>query len=201
MSLKFQYNKTALQALNKQLNIRLRALPTLKNKESALRMEVKAAKAETRKLAADLEEVIRGQDKNLRMWNEFDSDLVSVDEVKLGFRKIAGEKIPQLDEVVFDTKEFDVFVEPKWFLDGIEVLKELFRLVIEKDIAERKMEMLEHARKKTTQKVNLYEKVQIPEYEDAIQKIKRYLEDEENLAKAAQKIVKKRQQNAEEAAL
>ncbi len=201
MSLKFQYNKTALQALNKQLNIRLRALPTLKNKESALRMEVKIAKAETKKLAADLEEVIHGQDKNLRMWNEFDSGLVSVKEVKLGFRKIAGEKIPQLDEVVFDTKEFDVFAEPKWFLDGIEVLKELFRLVIEKDIAERKMEMLEYARKKTTQKVNLYEKVQIPEYEDAIQKIKRYLEDEENLAKAAQKIVKKRQQNAEEAAL
>src|SRR6056297_1217018 len=197
MSLKFQYNKTALQALNKQLNIRLRALPTLKNKESALRMEVKIAKAETKKLAADLEEVIHGQDKNLRMWNEFDSGLVSVKEVKLGFRKIAGEKIPQLDEVVFDTKEFDVFAEPKWFLDGIEVLKELFRLVIEKDIAERKMEMLEYARKKTTQKVNLYEKVQIPEYEDAIQKIKRYLEDEENLAKAAQKIVKKRQQNAE----
>jgi len=201
MSLKFQYNKTALQALNKQLNIRLRALPTLKNKESALRMEVKIAKAETKKLAADLEEVIHGQDKNLRMWNEFDSGLMSVKEVKLGFRKIAGEKIPQLDEVVFDTKEFDVFAEPKWFLDGIEVLKELFRLVIEKDIAERKMEMLEYARKKTTQKVNLYEKVQIPEYEDAIQKIKRYLEDEENLAKAAQKIVKKRQQNAEEAAL
>lgn len=201
MSLKFQYNKTALQALNKQLNIRLRALPTLKNKESALRMEVKMAKAETRKLAADLEEVIRGQDKNLRMWKEFDSGLVSVKEVKLGSRKIAGEKIPQLDEVVFDTKDFDVFVEPKWFLDGIEVLKELFRLVIERDIAEKKMEMLEHARKKTTQKVNLYEKVQIPEYEDAIQKIKRYLEDEENLAKAAQKIVKKRQQNAEEAAL
>jgi V/A-type H+-transporting ATPase subunit D len=159
------------------------------------------AKAETRKLAADLEEVIRGQDKNLRMWKEFDSGLVSVKEVKLGSRKIAGEKIPQLDEVVFDTKDFDVFVEPKWFLDGIEVLKELFRLVIERDIAEKKMEMLEHARKKTTQKVNLYEKVQIPEYEDAIQKIKRYLEDEENLAKAAQKIVKKRQQNAEEAAL
>jgi V/A-type H+-transporting ATPase subunit D len=54
------------------------------------------------------------------------------------------------------------------------------------------MERLEFARKKTTQKVNLYEKVQIPGYEDAIRKIERYLEDEENLAKAAQKIVKKR---------
>jgi V/A-type H+-transporting ATPase subunit D len=47
-------------------------------------------------------------------------------------------------------------------------------------------------RKKTTQKVNLYEKVQIPAFEDAILKIKRYLEDEENLSKASQKILKSR---------
>ncbi|GAB1474912.1 hypothetical protein MASR2M69_23530 [Bacteroidota bacterium] len=54
--------------------------------------------------------------------------------------------------------------------------------------------MLDHARKKTTQKVNLYEKVQIPGYQEAILKIKRFMEDEENLSKASQKIVKKRQQ-------
>ena len=47
-----------------------------------------------------------------------------------------------------------------------------------------------------TQKVNLYEKVQIPGYEDAIRKIKRFMEDEENLSKSAQKIVKTRQQAA-----
>ncbi len=52
------------------------------------------------------------------------------------------------------------------------------------------MEILEYARKKTTQKVNLYEKVQIPEYKEAIRKIKRFLEDEENLSKSSQKILK-----------
>jgi len=59
------------------------------------------------------------------------------------------------------------------------------------------MILLEHARKKTTQKVNLFEKVQIPGYEDAIRKIKRFMEDEENLSKSAQKIVKERQQKRE----
>ena len=59
------------------------------------------------------------------------------------------------------------------------------------------MKLLDHARKKTTQKVNLYEKVQIPGYETAIRKIKRFLEDEENLSKSAMKIVKKRQENME----
>ena len=42
-----------------------------------------------------------------------------------------------------------------------------------------KLELLEHARKKTTQKVNLFEKVQIPGYKDAIRKVKRFMEDEE----------------------
>jgi len=59
------------------------------------------------------------------------------------------------------------------------------------------MEILEYARRKTTQKVNLYEKVQIPGFEAAILKIKRYLEDEENLSKASQKIVKSRIQEME----
>ena len=53
-----------------------------------------------------------------------------------------------------------------------------------------KLQLLEKARKKTTQKVNLFEKVQIPGYEDAIRKIKRFMEDEENLSKSSQKILK-----------
>ena len=53
-----------------------------------------------------------------------------------------------------------------------------------------KARILDYNRRKTTQKVNLYEKVQIPGYNEAIRKIKRFMEDEENLSKASQKIVK-----------
>ena len=63
----------------------------------------------------------------------------------------------------------------------------------------RKMELLDRARKKTTQKVNLSEKVQIPGFQEAIRKIKRFLEDEENLSKSAQKIVKTRKAMEDEA--
>ncbi|MEX0986499.1 MAG: V-type ATP synthase subunit D [Bacteroidales bacterium] len=199
MNLRFQYNKTFLQLLDKQLKIRKRALPTLKNKESALRMEVKSAKEKTQKLTNELEKFIASEDKNLAMWNEFDPSLVTVSEVKLRYKKIAGVRIAELDEMFYEVKEFNLFVRPKWFLAGIESLKKILKLVIEKELSEKKQEMLEYARKKTTQKVNLYEKVQIPTYETTILKIKRFLEDEENLAKAAQKIVKNRQQKAAEA--
>ena len=72
------------------------------------------------------------------------------------------------------------------------MLKRIATLGIEHAFYDHKTQLLDHARKKTTQKVNLYEKVQIPGYEDAIRKIKRFLEDEENLSKSAQKIVKTR---------
>jgi V/A-type H+-transporting ATPase subunit D len=201
MSIKFQYNKTSLQQLNKQLQIRERALPTLKNKESALRMEVEMARKKLKETGDLLEKKIRDQEQDLGLWNEFDPGLVEVEDVQIGYRKLAGVSIPELREVDFTTREFNVFLRPKWFLEGIEQLEELMKLNIEMEVGQQKLELLEYARKKTTQKVNLYEKVQIPGYQDAIRKIKRFLEDEENLTKAAQKIVKSRQQRKMETAL
>ena len=76
-------------------------------------------------------------------------------------------------------------------------LKAIADVGIRQEFVRRKVELLEYARKKTTQKVNLFEKVQIPGYQDAIRKIKRFMEDEENLSKSSQKIVKgKREREA-----
>ncbi len=196
MAIKFQYNKTALQDLNKQLRIRVRALPTIKNKESALRIEVKKAKDEAALLNRKLNEKFARFEEMQRMWTEFKPELINIQDVKLSIKKIAGVRTPILDEVVFDIKEYSLFSQPSWFPVGIEILKELSTIAIEREFFYRKMNLLEHARKKTTQKVNLYEKVQIPGYELAILKIKRFLEDEENLSKSSQKIVKNRQQEA-----
>lgn len=198
--MKFQYNKTALQDLDKQLKVRVRALPTIKNKEAALRVEVKRAKDEAVVYDKKLSLKISEYEKFARIWGEFDNTLLSVKELDLSVKKIAGVKVPVLNDIVFETKEFSLFNNPQWFLKGISILKELTTIAIEREILFRKSELLYSARKKTTQKVNLYEKVQIPGYEDAILKIKRFLEDEENLSKSSQKIVKNRQQEQEEVA-
>ena len=198
MAIKFQYNKTALQSLNKQLNMRTKALPTIKSKEAALRMEVKKAKAEVEELEKLLKQKIDSGIINKKMWTEFNSNLVTVSSIQTSFKKIAGVQIPLLKEVEFNVKEFSLFEKPKWYAEGIEFLKELIKLTVEIEISGKRMELLSHARRKTTQKVNLYEKIQIPGYQNAILKIKRFLEDEENLSKSAQKIVKNRQQQAME---
>lgn len=200
MAIKFQYNKTSLQDLNKQLKVRVRALPTIKNKESALRVEVKRAKDHATMLDEKLQAQIQRYENMVALWNEFDPEIVKIEIVNLSIKKIAGVKTPILEGIEFSEKPFSVFNKPFWFAEGVKIVKDLAEIAIEREFFFRKMHLLDYARKKTTQKVNLYEKVQIPGYQDAILKIKRFMEDEENLSKSAQKIVKKRQQESEEAA-
>jgi len=190
MAIKFQYNKTSLNELNKQLKTRTRALPTLKSKESALRMEVKKAKQRSEDLAARLESELKSYESMARLWNEFEPGLITITDVKLKTVKIAGVPTPSLEEVLFDVKDINLFTKPIWFADGVRILKSLAQLGIESEVYTEVAHILDYQRKKTTQKVNLYEKVQIPGYQEAIRKIKRYMEDEENLSKASQKIVK-----------
>ena len=192
MAIKFQYNKTSLNELGKQLKIRKNALPTLKNKESALRLEVRKAKEKAEKLMEELEEALQKYDEMAALWNEFESGLISITDIELTTVKVAGVKTPYLGEIHYEIHDFNAFVKPAWYADGVAILKELSRLGIESEVYREKARILDWQRRKTTQKVNLYEKVQIPGYQEAIRKIKRYMEDEENLSKAASKIVKSR---------
>jgi V/A-type H+-transporting ATPase subunit D len=145
----------------------------------------------------ELDELKAQYDYMVQLWGEFDCDLIRIVDVELSSQKIAGVRIPILDNIIYDEKPYDLFSAPVWYAEGIRVLKAMSKLGIEFEVYNHKMELLDYARRKTTQKVNLYEKVQIPGYEDAIRKIKRFMEDEENLSKSAQKIVKTRQAQAE----
>ena len=168
MAITFQYNKTSLQALEKNLKMRQRTLPTLQNKESALRLEVKKAKKEIEELDVEVNRRIKDYDQMLALWGEFDTSLIHVDDVRMSVKKIAGVRVPVLEEVVYSTKEFSLFSSPKWFADGFEQLKAIADVGIRQEFVRRKVDLLDYARKKTTQKVNLFEKVQIPGYQDAI---------------------------------
>ena len=198
MAIKFQYNKTSLTALQKDLKVRRNALPTLKNKESALRMSVLVWKKKADALVQELEAALQRYDYLAALWNEFEPGLISISDVDLFTEKIAGVKTPGLGDIHYDIHPFDAFIKPAWYADGVQILKDLSRLGIESEVLREKARILDYNRKKTTQKVNLYEKVQIPGYQEAIRKIKRYMEDEENLSKASSKIVKSRHAQEEE---
>ncbi len=197
--IKFQYNKTSLQQIEKDLKMRQRTLPIIKSKETALRLEVKKCKEEADELERKLQEQIGGYERMYALWGEFDAGLVSLHDVELGVKKIAGVRVPVLNNIQLSVKPFGLFSAPKWYFDGIALLQGLAKTAVEREFVFAKLELLDHARKKTTQKVNLFEKVQIPGYEEAVRKIKRFMEDEENLSKSSQKILKSLQEKRKEA--
>lgn len=196
MALKFQYNKTALQNLRRQLAIRVKALPTLKSKEAALRSEVGKITAEIADLEKEREMLLKSADKYNAFWNEFPS-VVRIDKINSNTRNIAGVKVLVLDKIDFSLEAVSLFNMPSWIRLAIDMFRKLITMEVRIDMAKKRLEALAYARKKTTQKVNLYEKVQIPEYSTGIIKIKRFMEDEENLSKSSQKIVKERNRKKE----
>ncbi|MCR4613692.1 MAG: V-type ATP synthase subunit D [Bacteroidaceae bacterium] len=199
MAIKFQYNKTSLQQIEKQLKMRQRTLPIIKSKETALRLEVNKCKEEADALDKKLEQQIAGYESMYALWGEFDTSLVALKDVELNVKKIAGVRVPVLSNIQLDVKPFGVFSAPKWYFDGINLLQGLAKTAVEREFVIAKLGLLDHARRKTTQKVNLFEKVQIPGFQEAIRKIKRFMEDEENLSKSSQKILKSLQEKRKKA--
>lgn len=159
-----------------------------------MRLEVKRGKQEEEELAKKLESQIAGYESMYALWGEFDTSLVSLRDVQLGVKKVAGVRVPVLENIQLEVKLFGVFSSPKWYFDGINLLQGLAKTAVEHEFVAAKVALLEHARKKTTQKVNLFEKVQIPGFQEAVRKIKRFMEDEENLSKSSQKILKSLQE-------
>ena len=189
--MKYQFNKPAMQRLKRELNVRIKALPTLKAKETALRLEVKKAQENLESMKSELDLYLTQTDGASLLWSEF-PDLVRISNVEITNRNIAGVSLPELSSIRFDIRDYSYFAGRAWVSEGVRIVEKLNEMNVRIQLMERTVEILHYARKKTTQKVNLYEKVQIPEYKDALRKIKGFLEDQENLSRAAQKIVKSR---------
>ena len=144
MAIKFQYNKTSLGDLGKQLKMRQKALPTIKSKESALRSEVKKAKDSAGDYRRRLDRLKAEYDYMVSLWGEFDCDLLRIADVELSVQKIAGVRTPVLQDVKFEVKPYDLFSSPVWFADGVDILKRMAQLGIEFEVYNRKMELLDN---------------------------------------------------------
>ena len=70
--------------------------------------------------------------------------------------------MPVLNSVELEVRPFSMFSSPKWYYDGISLLRGLARTAIEKEFVQAKLDLLEYSRKKTTQKVNLSRRCRYP---------------------------------------
>lgn len=189
------YTKIALQQLQKALKMRLAALPVIRSKESALRLEVKQQQQVLIGMKDDYQRALTAAAGAKGFWLLWQRDALKVEEYSTNLRNFAGVKLARLDKLQLSAPDWQPG-DPVWELTAYGLLSELIEKRLQWQLKEQEIALLEAERKRTTQKLNLFEKVQIPAYEDQIRKIKRFLEDEENLVKATQKLVKQKREEA-----
>ncbi|HUX11808.1 MAG TPA: V-type ATP synthase subunit D [Spirochaetia bacterium] len=197
MALKYQFNKVSMQGLQRQLKIRESALPILKSKEAALRVTEKKQKDEYARLEAEYNSKLSQLRADIRLWAEFPSKIYELKEIAIKKSRIAGVEVPDVERIDFNLRDFSRFHQPLWVSTGVIILRDLTTMLTRMEVVSKGIAVIQSARRKTTQKVNLYEKVQIPAYGEAIRRIKRYLEDVANLDTAVQKITKQRAEQQE----
>ncbi|WP_027358093.1 V-type ATP synthase subunit D [Desulforegula conservatrix] len=118
--------------------------------------------------------------------------LVSVKEIITGLDNIAGIDIPVLEYVKIETESYDFFETPLWVDSAVLVIKELLELKIRISVLETQKKLLSEELRITSQRVNLFEKVKIPETVDSISKINIYLGDLQTVAAGWARMAKKK---------
>ena len=113
-------------------------------------------------------------------------------KVITSWKNIAGVDLPVFEQVEFDKAEYDLFLTPLWVDTAVEILRSIVSLRQEVKVLEKGIEILRQELRITTQRVNLFEKVKIPESEENIRVIKVYLGDQMANAVGRSKIAKKK---------
>jgi len=201
---KVKLTKNALKSERDALKRFQRYLPTLQLKKQQLQMEIRGVQSrveskrqEEAALLADMDNWIKLFAERVE-WGKY----LKVVKVLLGEGNIAGVTIPVFDNVVFERNIPDLFDTPVWIDDGIRALEHLVSLRLERRVIEEQYRLLTEELRTTNQRVNLFEKVKIPEAKENIRVIRIFLGDQQTAGVARSKIAKNKSvaKNAAEAA-
>jgi V/A-type H+-transporting ATPase subunit D len=198
---KIKYTKTELKAQRDALRRFERYLPTLQLKKQQLQMEVRALEVKIEEKAK--EEADARAD--LAAWVKLFSEphpierYLKISRVRRSTNNIAGVNVPVLEHVHFDRSIPDLFKTAPWLDDGLDMLEKLARLRLERLIIEEQHRLLQQELRVTTQRVNLFEKVKIPETREHIRVIRIFIGDQQTAEVARAKMAKDRAVKAEAA--
>lgn len=196
---KVKYTKMALKQQRDELAQYSRFLPTLQLKKQQLQLEMRKC----------LEKISLNEEEEEKLLKEMDSwkelfgnaseaeeiaSLVVVEKIAAESLNIAGVEVPNFLSVEFRSIALDLYAAPLWYDDGIEALKKIVSIRAEREIIRRQYELIADELRVTTQRVNLFEKVKIPECKENIRAINIYIGDSFTSSVARSKIAKKKLQ-------
>ena len=200
---KIKLTKTELKAQTDALKRFQRFLPMLQLKKQQLQGEIAGIVAKADEVSAK-EQAVR---RSLEAWvglfatgEELLGGLVSVKEVKTSRANIAGVEIPVFDGIDTEVRPVDLWATPAWVDDAVAALTDVLALQSERIVLERQRELVAEELRTTSQRVNLFEKVKIPECRENIRVIKIAIGDEQTAAVTRGKIAKSRGNGEEDAA-
>ena len=190
---KIKFTKGELKRQRDSLSQFRHYLPTLQLKKQQLQMKI----SEARKTIEGLEELLKDITANVEKWagllaeNSIDiKEWIIPTDVRKGEANVAGARIPVFKNIFFKEQDYDLYETPAWIDSGIEKLREMITKIVEIDIINQQIALLAQELRVTTQRVNLFEKVKIPECIENIRRIRIYLGDQQANAVGIGKVAK-----------
>ena len=191
---KVKLTKTELKAQKDALSRYQKFLPMLQLKKSQLQMELGGMRAREADLARREEELLDGVKSWIGLLADESVPLsVELERVRTHAGNIAGVEIPVYDGVDLRRAEVDLFATPEWVDDAAAAAAALIGVRAERDVAAEQVRLIAEELRTTSQRVNLFEKVKIPECRENIRVINVALGDEQTSSVARGKIAKGRQ--------
>lgn len=196
---KVKLTKTELKAQKDALSRYKRFLPMLQLKKSQLQMELNGMRQRADELVKKQDELVASVQHWVGLMADEGIEIpVVLDRVLSHTGNIAGVAIPVYDGVETHRGEIDLFETPAWVDDAADAAARLIGIRAERDIALEQVRLIAEELRTTSQRVNLFEKVKIPECRENIRVINVALGDEQTSAVARGKIAKGRGKGAEE---
>jgi V/A-type H+-transporting ATPase subunit D len=191
---KIKLTKNELKRQKDALKRYLRYLPTLLLKKQQLQMEIRKVEAQEQEAGARREASFTALQSWIAVFGEAAeaglTEAISVTELRTQTGNIAGVDIPLFDALQFKEQPYDLLRAPLWLDAGVDKVKDLAALDAQIHVLRQQAALLGEELRVTSQRVNLFEKVKIPETREHIRRIQIYLGDEQTAAVVRGKIAK-----------
>lgn len=198
---KIKLSKNSLQHQQQQLKLYQRLLPSLDLKRRQLTVEAKKARAEYQAAIAAAETLDAEIGRELPMLADDTlslGNIVTMTGYQVGEQNVVGTRLPILEHVEFVVADYSRLATPAWVDTLVVRLKDAAEARVQARIAGERVEKLDHAVRRITQRVNLFEKILIPTAKSNIQRIRIFLGDAERAAVITSKLAKVKQQRVGE---
>ena len=192
---KIKLTKNELKVQKDALKMYRRYLPTLTLKKQQLHTEIRAIEAKAKAVRKEREALELGFRDWIAVFSEMDAfpeGIITVSNIRKGTGNIAGVDIPTFEGADFGRGDYDFYETPLWVDIAANHMERAMSLDLEAEVLDEQVRLLEVELLATSQRVNLFEKVKIPETEANIKKISIYMADQQVNAVVRSKISKRK---------